>query len=101
MLTSGGNVVATLSLLGNYTGAAFGVSQATGGFITVGMQINAATDFTGDGTGDVLLRNDQNGQLVFAAMANGAFAGWGAATAASARCRRSGTAMSTATASAM
>ena len=80
VLTSAGNVVATLTLQGNYTGAAFGVSQAVGGFVTVGMGINAPTDFNGDGTADVLLQNDQNGQLVFAAIANGAFAGWGGAT---------------------
>ena len=79
-LTSGGMTVATLTLDGNYQNDGFGVSLPVGGFVTVGMQINSSADFNRDGTGDVLFQNDQNGQLLFAAMQSGAFAGWGFAS---------------------
>ena len=79
-LTSGGATVASLTLDGDYAGDAFGVSLPVGGFVTIGLQINAAADFNGDGSGDVLIQNDQNGQLIFAAMQHGALAGWDDAT---------------------
>jgi hypothetical protein len=40
----------------------------------------SASDYNGDGTGDVLFQNEQIGQLTFAAMKAGAFQSFGAAT---------------------
>src|SRR5207245_543405 len=39
-----------------------------------------ASDYNGDGTGDVLFRNDVSGQLQFAKMSAGSFTGFGFAT---------------------